>query len=222
VKAMILAAGRGERMGDITKDNPKPLIRVKGKPLIEWHLEKLSATGFKDIVINVCYLPDIIKDFVGDGSRWQLNVNYSEENPVLETAGGIKNALPLLGEEPFVVINADIFSNFDYAKLRLINLNNSSDGYLILVGNPEHNQAGDFGLLENNCLVLNSEILYTFSGIAVYHPRFFNEMEAGVKMQLLPLLNSSISNSLIKGELFKGIWSDIGTPERLEIVNKRD
>ena len=219
---MILAAGRGERMGDITTNNPKPLIRVRGKPLIEWHLEKLSATGFKNIVINVCYLPDIIKEFVGDGSRWQLNVNYSEENPVLETAGGIKNALPLLGEEPFVVINADIFSNFDYAKLRLINLNNSSDGYLILVGNPEHNQAGDFGLLENNCLVLNSEILYTFSGIAVYHPRFFNEMEAGVKMQLLPLLNSSISNSLIKGELFKGIWSDIGTPERLEIVNKRD
>ena len=219
---MILAAGRGERMGDITTNNPKPLIRVRGKPLIEWHLEKLSATGFKDIVINVCYLPDIIKEFVGDGSRWQLNVNYSEENPVLETAGGIKNALPLLGDEPFVVINADIFSNFDYAKLRLINLNNSSDGYLILVGNPEHNQAGDFGLLENNCLVLNSEILYTFSGIAVYHPRFFNEIEAGVKMQLLPLLNSSISNSLIKGELFKGIWSDIGTPERLEIVNKRD
>jgi len=219
---MILAAGRGERMGDITKNNPKPLIRVRGKPLIEWHLEKLSATGFKNIVINVCYLPDIIKEFVGDGSRWQLNVNYSEENPVLETAGGIKNALPLLGDEPFVVINADIFSNFDYAKLRLINLNNSSDGYLILVGNPEHNQAGDFGLLENNCLVLNSEILYTFSGIAVYHPRFFNEIEAGVKMQLLPLLNSSISNSLIKGELFKGIWSDIGTPERLEIVNKRD
>ncbi len=219
---MILAAGRGERMGDITTNNPKPLIRVRGKPLIEWHLEKLSATGFKNIVINVCYLPDIIKEFVGDGSRWQLNVNYSEENPVLETAGGIKNALPLLGDEPFVVINADIFSNFDYAKLRLINLNNSSDGYLILVGNPEHNQAGDFGLLENNCLVLNSEILYTFSGIAVYHPRFFNEIEAGVKMQLLPLLNSSISNSLIKGELFKGIWSDIGTPERLEIVNKRD
>ena len=222
MKAMILAAGRGERMGELTREIPKPLIKARGKPLIEWHLEKLSATGFKNIVINVCYLPDIIKEFVGDGSRWQLNVNYSEENPVLETAGGIKNALPLLGDEPFVVINADIFSNFDYAKLRLINLNNSSDGYLILVGNPEHNQAGDFGLLENNCLVLNSEILYTFSGIAVYHPRFFNEMEAGVKMQLLPLLNSSISNSLIKGELFKGIWSDIGTPERLEIINKRD
>ena len=219
---MILAAGRGERMGDLTKDNPKPLIKVRGKPLIEWHLEKLSATGFEDIVINVCYLSKIIKDFVGDGSRWQLNVNYSEENPALDTAGGIKNALSLLGKEPFAVINADIFSNFDYARLRLINLNNSSDGYVVLVVNPEHNQAGDFGLLRNNCLVLNSEILYTFSGIAVYHPRFFSDMEAGVKMQLLPLLNSSISNSLIKGELFKGIWSDIGTPERLEIINKRE
>ena len=219
---MILAAGRGERMGNLTKDNPKPLIKVRGKPLIEWHLEKLSAAGFEDIVINICYLPEIIKDFVGDGSRWQLNVNYSEESPVLETAGGIKNALPLLGKEPFAVINADIFSNFNYVRLRLINLNNSSDGYVVLVDNPEHNQAGDFGLLKNNCLVLNSEILYTFSGIAVYHPRFFNDMEAGVKMQLLPLLNSSISNSLIKGELFKGMWSDIGTPERLEIINKRE
>ena len=199
---MILAAGRGERMGGLTKDNPKPLIKVRGKPLIEWHLEKLSATGFKDVVINVCYLPQIIKNFVGDGSTWQLNVTYSEENPILETAGGIKKALPLLGNDSFAVINADIFSNFDYAKLRLINLNNSSDGYLILVRNPEHNQAGDFGFLGNDYLTFNSNIMYTFSGIAVYHPRFFIEMEVGVKMQLLPLLKESISKSLIKGELF--------------------
>ena len=219
---MILAAGRGERMGNLTRDLPKPLIRVKGKPLIEWHLEKLSNSGFKDIVINVSYLPEMIKDFVGDGSRWQLNVTYSEENPILETAGGIKNALSLLGKEPFAVINSDIFSNFNYAKLKLISLNNSSDGHLVLVKNPEHNQTGDFGLLENDCLALNMNALYTFSGIAVYHPRFFDEMETGVKMQLLPLLKSSISNSLIKGELFEGIWSDIGTLERLEIVNKRD
>jgi len=219
---MILAAGRGERMGNLTRDLPKPLIRAKGKPLIEWHLEKLSNSGFKDIVINVSYLPEMIKDFVGDGSRWQLNVTYSEENPILETAGGIKNALPLLGKEPFAVINSDIFSNFNYAKLKLISLNNSSDGHLVLVKNPEHNQTGDFGLLENDCLALNVNALYTFSGIAVYHPRFFDEMETGVKMQLLPLLKSSISNSLIKGELFEGIWSDIGTLERLEIVNKRD
>jgi MurNAc alpha-1-phosphate uridylyltransferase len=219
MKAMILAAGRGERMGELTREIPKPLISARGKPLIEWHLEKLSTTGFKDIVINVCYLPEIIKDFVGDGSKWKLNVTYSEENPILETAGGIKNALSLLGEEPFAVINADIFSNFDYAKLQLINLNNTSDGYLVLVRNPEHNQAGDFGLLDNNCLAVNSDILYTFSGIAVYHPRFFNELELGIKMQLLPLLNSSISHSLIKGELFEGVWSDIGTPERLKILN---
>jgi len=219
---MILAAGRGERMGNLTRDLPKPLIRVKGKPLIEWHLEKLSNSGFKDIVINVSYLPEMIKDFVGDGSRWQLNVTYSEENPILETAGGVKNALPLLGKEPFAVINSDIFSNFNYAKLKLISLNNSSDGHLVLVKNPEHNQTGDFGLLENDCLALNVNALYTFSGIAVYHPRFFDEMETGVKMQLLPLLKSSISNSLIKGELFEGIWSDIGTFERLEAINKID
>jgi MurNAc alpha-1-phosphate uridylyltransferase len=219
MKAMILAAGRGERMGELTREIPKPLIKARGKPLIEWHLEKLSTTGFKDIVINVCYLPEIIKDFVGDGSKWKLNVTYSEENPILETAGGIKNALSLLGEEPFAVINADIFSNFDYAKLQLINLNNTSDGYLVLVKNPEHNQAGDFGLLDNNCLAVNSDILYTFSGIAVYHPRFFNELELGIKIQLLPLLKSAISHSLIKGELFEGVWSDIGTPERLKILN---
>jgi len=219
---MILAAGRGERMGNLTRDLPKPLIRAKGKPLIEWHLEKLSNSGFKNIVINVSYLPEMIKDFVGDGSRWQLNVTYSEENPILETAGGIKNALSLLGKEPFAVINSDIFSNFNYAKLKLISLNNSSDGHLVLVKNPEHNQTGDFGLLENDCLALNVNALYTFSGIAVYHPRFFDEMETGVKMQLLPLLKSFISNSLIKGELFEGIWSDIGTLERLEAINKID
>jgi len=217
---MILAAGRGERMGKLTRDIPKPLISVRGKPLIEWHLEKLSTSKFKDVVINVCYLPKIIKDFIGDGSKWQLNVTYSEESPVLETAGGIKNALPLLGKDPFAVINADIFSNFDYANLQSIDLNNYSDGYLVLVRNPKHNQDGDFGLLGNDCLTFNSNILYTFSGIAVYHPRFFNEIELGIKMQLLPLLKSSIPHSLIKGELFEGVWSDIGTPERLNTINK--
>ncbi len=219
---MILAAGRGERMKEYTKETPKPLILTKDKPLIEWHLEKLSTAGFQDIVINICYLPGMIKNFVGDGSRWQLNVTYSEENPALETAGGIKNALQYLGNEPFAVINADIFSNFDYAKLRLVDLNKTSDGYLVLVENPEHNQTGDFGLSVDNYVALNSKILHTFSGIAVYHPRLFNNLKVGVKMQLLPLLKASISNSLIKGELFKGMWSDIGTPKRLALVNKVD
>ena len=219
---MILAAGRGERMGELTRGIPKPLIIARGKPLIEWHLEKLSAAGFKEVVINVCYLSEIIKDYVGDGAKWQLNVIYSEENPVLETAGGVNNALSLLGKEPFAVINADIFSNFNYANLQSINLNKITDGYLILVENPMHNKVGDFGLLKNDYLTLNSNTLHTFSGIAVYHPRFFNEVESGITMKLLPLLKSSISNSLIKGELFEGIWSDIGTPERLETINKID
>tara|TARA_B110000971_G_scaffold188886_1_gene198884 strand:+ start:217 stop:885 length:669 start_codon:yes stop_codon:yes gene_type:complete len=222
VRAMILAAGRGKRMKELTKETPKPLILTKGKPLIEWHLEKLSATGFQDIIINICYLPAMIKNFVGDGSSWGLNVTYSEENPVLETAGGIKNALPYLGDEPFAVINADIFSNFDYAKLRLINLDKTCDGYIVLVENPEHNQTGDFGLSENNSVVLNSENLHTFSGIAVYHPRLFNNLKKGVRMQLLPLLKTSISDSLIKGELFRGMWSDVGTPKRLALINKVD
>ena len=217
---MILAAGRGERMGEITKNIPKPLINVRGKPLIEWHLEKLSKAGFKDIVINVCYLPEKIKDFIGDGSQWQTNVNYSKENPILETAGGIKNALQFLGKDPFAVINADIFSNFDYEKLKLINLTNSEDGHLVLVNNPEHNKNGDFGLSKNDCLALDTDILYTFSGIAVYHPRFFDKVKTGVKMKLLPLLESSVAKSMIKGELFKGIWSDIGTPERLKRINQ--
>ena len=219
---MILAAGRGKRMKELTKETPKPLILTKGKPLIEWHLEKLAATGFQDIVINICYLPTMIKNFVGDGSSWGLNVTYAEENPVLETAGGIKNALPYLGDEPFAVINADIFSNFDYAKLRLINLDKTCDGYIVLVENPEHNQTGDFGLSENNSVVLNSENLHTFSGIAVYHPRLFNNLKKGVRMQLLPLLKTSISDSLIKGELFRGMWSDVGTPKRLALINKVD
>ena len=219
---MILAAGRGKRMKELTKETPKPLILTKGKPLIEWHLEKLSATGFQDIIINICYLPAMIKNFVGDGSSWGLNVTYSEENPVLETAGGIKNALPYLGDEPFAVINADIFSNFDYAKLRLINLDKTCDGYIVLVENPEHNQTGDFGLSDNNYVVLNSENLHTFSGIAVYHPRLFNSLKKGVRMQLLPLLKTSISDSLIKGELFRGMWSDVGTPKRLALINKVD
>ena len=134
----------------------------------------------------------MIKEFVGNGSRWELNVIYSEENPILETAGGIKNALPLLSYEPFVVINADIFSNFNYKKLKSISLENSVDGYLVLVKNPEHNEIGDFGLLGNNFLALDTNILYTFSGIAIYHSRFFDRIELGKKMQLSPLLNLSL------------------------------
>jgi MurNAc alpha-1-phosphate uridylyltransferase len=222
MRAMILAAGCGERMGDLTNSLPKPLLVVKGKPLIEWHLENLSKSGFREVVINVSYLPEKIKEFVGDGSRWQLSVVYSEENSILETAGGIKKAIPLLGSKPFIVINADIYSNFVYRKLKAIKLNENVNAYLILVKNPEHNKKGDFGLLGNSDLTLNNIPFYTFSGIAVYHSNFFNKVKDGEKIKLLPLIEDSISRNLIKGELFEGIWSDIGTPLRLEEVNKED
>ena len=219
---MILAAGMGLRMGSLTKDLPKPLLILRGKPLIEWHLKKLSNAGFKEVVINISYLPKKIKDFVGNGSKWNLHVTYSEENPVLETGGGIKKALPLLGPDTFLVINADIYSNFDYKKIQTIFLKKGVDAYLILVKNPEHNLKGDFGLSGSYDLLLNIIPLYTFSGIAIYHPRFFSKLEAGKKMQLLPLLKNAISQKLIKGELFEGVWSDVGTPLRLNNLNKED
>ena len=219
---MILAAGMGLRMGSLTKDLPKPLLILRGKPLIEWHLKKLSNAGFKEVVINISYLPKKIKDFVGNGSKWNLHVTYSEENPVLETGGGIKKALPLLGPDTFLVINADIYSNFDYKKIQTIFLKKGVDAYLILVKNPEHNLKGDFGLSGSYDLLLNIIPLYTFSGIAIYHPRFFSKLEVGKKMQLLPLLKNAISQKLIKGELFEGVWSDVGTPLRLNNLNKED
>lgn len=222
MKAMILAAGRGLRMGDLTKDLPKPLLILRGRPLIEWHLKKLANAGFKEVVINVSYLPNKIKEFVGDGSEWGLHVTFSEESPVLETGGGIKKALPLLGSDAFFVINADIYSNFDYKKLRNFFLKKGIDAHLILVKNPEHNLKGDFGLTDTSNLVLNKMPLYTFSGIAVYHPRFFSNLETEKKIQLLPLLKNAISKKSIKGELFQGEWSDIGTPLRLNNLNKDD
>ena len=222
MKAMILAAGRGLRMGDLTKDLPKPLLILRGRPLIEWHLKKLANAGFKEVVINVSYLPNKIKEFVGDGSEWGLRVTFSEESPVLETGGGIKKALPLLGSDAFLVINADIYSNFDYKKIHTFFLKKGIDAHLILVKNPEHNLKGDFGLTDTSNLVLNKMPLYTFSGIAVYHPRFFSNLETGKKIQLLPLLKNAISKKSIKGELFQGEWSDIGTPLRLNNLNKDD
>ena len=222
MKAMILAAGRGLRMGDLTKELPKPLLILRGKPLIEWHLKKLANAGFKEVVINISYLPKKIKEFVGDGSEWGLHVTFSEESPVLETGGGIKKALPLLGSDAFFVINADIYSNFDYKKLRNFFLKKGIDAHLILVKNPEHNLKGDFGLTDSSNLVLNKMPLYTFSGIAVYHPRFFSNLETGKKIQLLPLLKNAISKKSIKGELFQGEWSDVGTPLRLNNLNKDD
>ena len=219
MKAMILAAGRGERMGNLTQNCPKPLLKVKGRCLIDWHLIKLCEAGFKDIVINVAYLSKEIIEFVGDGSNWKLNITISEEIDALETAGGIKKAIKYLGDEPFAVINADIFSDYNYKNLKARSLQNKSIGHLVLVNNPEHNPEGDFGIMDDGILTMNSERLLTFAGIAIYDPKFFSELTHGSKIKLAPILEIAINKKCIQGELFEGVWSDVGTPERLNMIN---
>ena len=219
MKAMILAAGRGERMGNLTQSCPKPLLKVKGRCLIDWHLIKLCEAGFKEVVINVAYLSKEIIEFVGDGSKWDLNISISEEEHALETAGGINKAIKYLGDEPFAVINADIFSDYNYQNLKNSAIENKRVAHLVLVNNPEHNLKGDFGIMDDGVLTMNSEKLLTFSGIAIYDPKFFSELAEGDKIKLAPMLEIAINKKCIQGELFEGLWSDVGTPERLDMIN---
>ena len=219
MKVMLLAAGRGKRMRSLTTNIPKPLLEVRGKCLIDWHLEKLSKAGFKDVVINVSYLSDKIIQHIGDGKRWNLDIIISNEPEALETAGGIRKAILHLGYGPFVVINADIFSDYDYRNFKNILLKQTSLGHLVMVNNPAHNANGDFGLTENGILMKNNDKLLTFSGIAIYKPELFKNLKEGIKIKLSIILESAINKKSIQGELFEGAWSDVGTPERLDIIN---
>jgi len=212
---MILAAGRGLRMGALTKETPKPLLIFKGKPLIVWHIEKLSAAGFTDIVINVSYLAEKIKGYLGNGSQWGVRIFFSDENPVLETAGGIKKALHLLKSDPFLVINSDIYSDINYAELYELNLPKSIEGLLFFVKNPLHNPAGDFLLGEDGVIMNNGAIKKTFSGVGIYRPNFFYGLPNNESIKLSDVLKEKAEKKLIKGKLFNGLWIDIGTPERL-------
>lgn len=209
MKAMILAAGRGERLRPLTDTTPKPLLEVRGKPLIVHHLEALFAAGFTEIIINLSWLGRQIRDRLGDGSAFNLGIEYSDEPEALDTAGGILQALPLLGER-FVVVNADIFTDFNFARLRQID----STAHLVLVENPQHNVNGDFGLVETT--IGNDDYpLYTFSGIAQYHRSFFDGLAPG-KQAMAPLLRAAAHQDQVTGELFHGNWVDIGSLERLE------
>jgi MurNAc alpha-1-phosphate uridylyltransferase len=216
MKAMILAAGRGERMRPLTDTLPKPLLEVRGKPLIFWHIEKLVDAGFKEIVINIAHLGYKIPELVGDGVKWGINIYYSDEQEsgALESAGGIKKALPLLGDAPFLVVNGDVFSDYNFDT----NYNLGSKlAHLILVPNPPHNLKGDFGL--NATDILNSdEKMYTFSGIGYYNPIIFEKVSLS-KTPLAPILRDIITQGMVSGELFEGIWHDIGTPQRLKEIN---
>lgn len=218
MKAMILAAGRGERMRPLTDHTPKPLLQIGGKPLIIWHLERLSDAGFRDIIINHAHLGSQIEAALGNGQRWGLSIRYSAEMIALETAGGIANALPLLGEQPFLVVNSDVFTDMDFSKLKNA-LHKDKLAHLILVDNPPQHPDGDFSL-DNDQLTLHGARRLTFSGIAVYHPALFADVEQGHAAKLAPLLRLAISQGLASAEHYQGKWYDIGTPERLHDLNQ--
>lgn len=219
MKAMILAAGHGKRMRPLTEHTPKPLLNVGGKPLIAWHIEKLKQAGFNDIVINIAWLGYQIPEALGDGSHWQVNIQYSDEQDegALETAGGIRKALSLLGSDPFLVVNGDIWCDYAFVPKQL---NDTSLAHLVLVNNPPHNPEGDFYLQDNQLLPEEQPQAkkLTFSGIGYYRPELFQELPYG-KQALAPILRQAIAKQQISGEHFTGDWRDIGTPERLQLLD---
>ena len=213
MKAMLLAAGRGERLRPLTDRLPKPLVPVGGKPLIAWHLERLAKAGCREVVANVSHLADQIVDYVGDGQRFGLRVRFSREAEPLETAGGIAQALPLLGGEPFLLVNGDIYCAVDFAPLLSRRLG-ASLAHLVLVPNPPHRADGDF-TLEDGLIGNEGRARYTYAGVAVMSPRLVEPVKRGDKAPLAPLLRSAAAKRLISGEVFPGLWQDVGTAERL-------
>jgi len=211
MKTMLLAAGRGERMRPLTDHTPKPLLMVAGQPLIVRHIQRLAAAGFIEIVINLSWLGEQIATALGDGSRYGVAISYSREPwPALETGGGIFNALPLLGPAPFLLVNGDVFSDVDFAALRLA----AHDlGQLVLVPNPQQHPQGDFGLEAGRIVEQGGQRL-TYSGIALLRPELFAGAAAG-RFPLLPWLNRAREAGRLGGQLHGGHWHDIGTPERL-------
>ena len=215
MKAMILAAGRGERLRPITDNIPKPLVQVRGKPLIQYHVEALVAAGFTELVINHAWHGEQIEQALGDGSRFGAVIQYSPEGKALETGGGIFKALPLLGKDPFLVVNGDVFTDFPFAAL----VNQPSTlVHLVLVPNPPQHPKGDFSL-HGNEVKRDGSNMYTFSGIGVYSPELFKDCQPGA-FSLAPLLFTAIERSEMTGQLYGGVWEDVGTVERLEKLNQ--
>lgn len=213
MKAFILAAGRGERMRPLTDHTPKPLLPAGGKPLIVWHLERLAAAGFKEIVINHAHLGSLIEQTLGDGSQWGLHIQYSPEPPgALETAGGIASALPLLGNQPFLVVNGDVYCDLDFGHFAGWT---ASMAHLVMVENPAHHTAGDFSLDGERVTYAHGEQTLTYAGIGVFSPVFFANVQPGTVMKLRPLLDAAIAAGTLTGERYTGRWVDVGTPQRL-------
>ena len=219
-KAMILAAGLGERMRPLTDHTPKPLLQAGGKALIVWQIERLRAAGFVDLVINLAHLGRQIEDFLGDGSAYGARIQYSREPQPLETAGGIATARGLLGDAPFLVCNGDVYADFDFSRLQAVLTKMQAApnrlAYLVLVDNPPHHPQGDFALM--NGKVLDQPRL-TFSGIGCYRPELFSGIARGEKAKLAPLLKGAMATGRVSGEHFSGRWEDVGTPARLAALD---
>lgn len=216
MKAMILAAGLGNRMRPLTLYKPKPLLEVGGKPLIVWHIKKLKEIGVTEIVINSAWLADVLIGALGDGSQFGVQIRWTREDEGLETAGGIINALPLLGTEPFILVNGDVWTTFDFSSLLDVKLENDL-AHLVFVSNPEQHPNGDFTLAEGRAYTFDQNQQgenLTFSGVSVIHPKMFDGLENG-KRPLAPLLKNAMLDGKISAEKMQAAWVDVGTPERL-------
>lgn len=213
MKAMLLAAGRGERLRPLTDTVPKALVEAGGKPLIVWHLERLARAGIRDAVINISHLGERIVECLGDGARFGLRLHYSRERERLETAGGIANALELLGRAPFLLVNADVYCECDFARLTNIQLGDRL-AHLVLVPNPSHRSKGDFSLADGR-LGDAAAPRYTYAGVAVVAPKLVQSVNRGEKAPLAPLLYDAAARGLLGGEVYGGLWQDVGTMERL-------
>ncbi|NYT63198.1 nucleotidyltransferase family protein [Alcaligenaceae bacterium] len=219
MRAMILAAGRGERMRPLTDHTPKPLLKVAGKPLITWHIERLVRAGITDLVINLAWLGDQIQQALGDGSQYGASICYSYESTALETAGGIAQALPFFQDEPFLVINGDIWCDWDPARALATAINNDTQAWLLMVDNPAQHPQGDFqlhpsGLITDKTGQDDASIL-TFSGIGIYRPALFASIDKRQAAPLAPLLRQAMNARQVCGSRHTGLWVDVGTPQRL-------
>ena len=227
-KAMIFAAGRGERMRPLTDTCPKPLLVVGGKPLIVWQIERLARAGFQTIVINHAWLGEQIEAALGDGSRWGVQLRYSAEHEALETAGGVVQALPLLEDEGasevFVAVSGDVYADFDYAALNAraetLAALREPGMHLVMVPNPAFHPNGDFGLVDG-VLSLEAQPRFTFGNIGLYDTRMFRDLPRGTRRALTPYYRATIANGLASGELYEGLWENVGTPAQLQDLDQR-
>lgn len=220
MKVMILAAGRGERMRPLTDNTPKPLLPVAGEPLIARHISRLAAVGLTDLVINVSHLGEQVVDYCGEGDRWGVRIAYSPEEEALETAGGLLQALPLLGEAPFMVVNGDIWTDFPFGQLASHHLRPGETAHLVMVDNPPQHPEGDF-LIDADGWVRRrtTGVGWTYAGLGIYTPEFLAGMTPG-KLPLRPLLDAAIDARQLGAQVYSGQWQDVGTPERLAVLNE--